>query len=70
MILQNLVTAVAREVPKALTEQLAEGGRLVIPMIKPLGNQMLKCMLKTAKGLTSEDILKVRFVPLVDDSIR
>ena len=65
-----LVTAVAREVPKALEKQLAEGARLVVPVTKPLGNQMLRCMEKTAKGLISKDILKVRFVPLVDDSIR
>ncbi|MHC4078019.1 MAG: protein-L-isoaspartate(D-aspartate) O-methyltransferase [Planctomycetota bacterium] len=65
-----LVTAVTREVPNALEEQLREGGQLVIPMTKPFGNQMLRCMEKTAKGLTSKDILKVRFVPLVDDSIR
>jgi protein-L-isoaspartate(D-aspartate) O-methyltransferase len=65
-----LVTAVTREVPKALGEQLAEGGRLVIPVARPFGNQVLKCMEKTAKGLDSKDILKVRFVPLVDDSIR
>jgi len=65
-----LVTAVTREVPKALDEQLVEGGHLVIPIAKPFGNQVLKCMEKTATGLDSKDVLKVRFVPLVDDSIR
>ncbi len=65
-----LVTAVTREVPTALAEQLSEGGHLVIPIAKPFGNQVLRCMVKTASGLDSKDILKVRFVPLVDDSIR
>ncbi len=42
----------------------------MIPVAKPFGNQVLRCMEKTAEGLDSKDILKVRFVPLVDDSIR
>jgi len=65
-----LVTAVTREVPAALAEQLVTGGRLVIPIAKPFGNQVLRCMEKTASGLEAKDILKVRFVPLVDDGIR
>lgn len=65
-----LVTAVTREVPKALGEQLAEGGHLIIPIAKPFGSQMLKCMEKSGQALDSKDILKVRFVPLVDDGIR
>ena len=60
-----VVGAWAREPPPALVEQLAPGGRLVIP----LGSesfQTLVCLRKLPSGaLEREDLEKVRFVPLV-----
>lgn len=61
-----IVTAYAREAPKALIEQLKESGRLVIP----LGNdfsQDLIVITKTSKGLKEDSVCGCRFVPLVED---
>jgi protein-L-isoaspartate(D-aspartate) O-methyltransferase len=59
-----LVSAAAPSVPQPLLDQLAEGGRLLIP----LGGQDVQTLaLLTKKGGTVErqDILAVRFVPLL-----
>jgi protein-L-isoaspartate(D-aspartate) O-methyltransferase len=58
-----LVTAAPRELPQALLDQLAVGGRLVAPV----GgfDQDLRVVEKTAEGLRSETLFPVRFVPMV-----
>jgi len=61
-----IVTAAAPEVPKALTEQLKAGGRLVIPVGAPYQRQELLRLEKDADGrIRREEILAVAFVPLV-----
>jgi len=61
-----LVTAGAPFLPPALVEQLAPGGRMVIPVGAAWSNQVLKLVTKDAKGrVRSEDVMGVRFVPLV-----
>lgn len=61
-----VVTAGAPWVPAALTEQLAPGGRLVIPVGKHLDLQELVMVRRVgAKDYTSERLMGVRFVPLV-----
>ena len=62
-----IVTAAARELPEALTAQLKEGGRMILPLGKRNGHQRLVLFDKTASGLTRQDLLPVRFVPLVPD---
>ncbi len=62
-----IVTAAAAEVPQALLEQLAPGGRLVIPVGGPAMQELLLVQ-KTDKGLTQERLELVNFVPLVRDS--
>ncbi len=59
-----IVTAGAPEVPKPLTDQLAVGGRLVVP-IGPPGDQTLVLVRRTEAGLTQHEILKCRFVKLL-----
>ncbi len=60
-----LVSAAAAHVPDALIEQLAPGGRLVIP-IGPTWDQELFRVDKDAQGnLTRRSLGGVRFVPLV-----
>jgi len=60
-----IVTAAAREVPPALVEQLAPGGRMVIPVGAPWGDQELRLLRKDAAGhVTSRRVLSVAFVPL------
>jgi protein-L-isoaspartate(D-aspartate) O-methyltransferase len=60
-----IVTAAARDVPHALVEQLQRGGRLVIPVGKPYGEQELRLLQKDKDGhVTSRSVLAVAFVPL------
>ena len=61
-----LVTAGAPFIPPALIEQLAPGGRMVIPIGDAWANQILKLVTKDKYGkIHTEDIMGVRFVPLV-----
>lgn len=59
-----LVGAAAPEIPVAYTEQLAEGGRLLIPL-GAREEQMLHLFTKKGGELEREDIAPVRFVPLL-----
>ncbi len=58
-----IVTAAAASVPEALTNQLNEGGRLVIPVGDD--HQQLLCIDKIDGQLEEQTIEAVRFVPLV-----
>ena len=58
-----LVTAAPPEVPRALLEQLVEGGRLVLPVGS--GMQMLEVHTRDGQRFTSESVFPVRFVPMV-----
>jgi len=58
-----VVTAAPPAVPSALVEQLAQGGRLVIPVGS--ADQELKLMVKTRSGLETRSVVPVRFVPMV-----
>jgi protein-L-isoaspartate(D-aspartate) O-methyltransferase len=59
-----IVTAAARAVPPALVEQLKTGGRLVIPVGGP-GGQDLRVLEKQPDGsIESRSVLPVMFVPL------
>ena len=64
-----LVTAAAPQVPPALTSQLKEGGRLVIPLGEPSGGQTLVRLRKVKGVLKEEERLPVRFVPLVREPV-
>ncbi|MGR8931046.1 MAG: protein-L-isoaspartate(D-aspartate) O-methyltransferase [Gammaproteobacteria bacterium] len=60
-----IVTAAAPHIPKALTDQLCIGARLVIPIGLPYGYQELMVFKKNADHtLTSRTVLGVRFVPM------
>lgn len=59
-----LVGAAAPEVPKAYVEQLAENGRLLIPL-GDRDEQMLHLFTRNDGELTRQDIAPVRFVPLL-----
>jgi protein-L-isoaspartate(D-aspartate) O-methyltransferase len=58
-----VVTAAPDHVPPDLIEQLAPGGRLVIP-VGGSGNQDLLLLTKTADGVVRRNLMPVRFVPL------
>jgi protein-L-isoaspartate(D-aspartate) O-methyltransferase len=59
-----LVSAAAPAVPPSLLEQLADGGRMVIP-VGPQHSQALQLVRKVAGELIVEVIEGCRFVPLV-----
>jgi protein-L-isoaspartate(D-aspartate) O-methyltransferase len=58
-----IVTAAPTSVPQALLEQLAEGGRLVIPVGDD--HQILKVITRTNNIFNEQQVEVVRFVPLV-----
>lgn len=58
-----IVTAAAESVPQALLEQLAEGGRLVIPVGD--NEQYLLKIVRQGDAFVSTTIETVRFVPLI-----
>ncbi len=61
-----IVTAAADHIPPPLIEQLAPGGRLVIPLGGPFSVQQLILVTKDRKGRVEEKpIIPVRFVPLL-----
>ncbi len=61
-----IVTAAPPEVPAALVEQLAVGGRLVIPVGE--GIQELLVIERTSSGVTRRSVLPVRFVPMTGEA--
>ncbi len=61
-----IVTCAPTNVPEPLKEQLAEGGRMIIPVgSDPVQHLVL---LKKKKGkIREESVLPVRFVPMIDE---
>ena len=59
-----IVTAGAPEIPQPLVDQLAIGGRLVVPVGDPYSQDLL-CIIKTEKGTKKEDLGGCRFVKLI-----
>jgi protein-L-isoaspartate(D-aspartate) O-methyltransferase len=62
-----LVTAAPEQVPQPLIDQLAVGGRMVIP-VGEHGAQQLKVIARGASGTTSETLFDVRFVPMTGEA--
>ena len=65
-----IVTAAAATVPEALVEQLADGGVMILPLGPHSGNQRLVRLTKSADELKREDLIEVRFVPLLPGQAR
>lgn len=59
-----IVTAAAEHIPPPLIRQLAEGGRMVIPVGHPFFTQKLILAEKRNGKMYARDIIPVRFVPL------
>lgn len=63
-----VVTAAPESVPRPLQDQLAPGGRLVVPVGPVGGAQSLRVLEKDADGrISTRDVLPVRFVPFTGD---
>src|SRR5512141_55471 len=65
-----IVTAAAPEVPPALFAQLAEGGRLVIPIGDVQTYQRLTVITKRGGKPRVEQVLDVRFVPMTGEILK
>ncbi|MBT8118575.1 MAG: protein-L-isoaspartate(D-aspartate) O-methyltransferase [Gammaproteobacteria bacterium] len=65
-----MVTAAPKTVPPSLLQQLAVGGRMVIPVGSSGGVQELKLYLRTADGIEESTLEIVNFVPLLDGAVR
>ena len=57
-----IVTAAPKVLPNQLIEQLAEGGRMVVPIGNY--NQELVLICKTERGIEQTKVIGVRFVPM------
>jgi len=58
-----LVTAAGPRVPKSLLNQLADGGRMILP-VGEVGDQVLELWQREGDSFSNETLLPVAFVPL------
>jgi protein-L-isoaspartate(D-aspartate) O-methyltransferase len=65
-----IVTAAAETVPQVLVDELAEGGVMVLPLGEHNGPQRIVKLTKTADGVTQQELIWVRFVPLLPGQAR
>jgi protein-L-isoaspartate(D-aspartate) O-methyltransferase len=61
-----VVTAAGHDVPRVLVEQLAEGGRLVMPVGDASAQELVR-LRRSGDSLTRDELGAVRFVPLLPD---
>lgn len=62
-----VVTAAAEKIPQPLVDQLAEGGRLIIPVGPAFDIQNLVLLTKRKGEIKSKKLFSVRFVPFTRD---
>jgi protein-L-isoaspartate(D-aspartate) O-methyltransferase len=65
-----IITAAAEAIPRELLEQLATGGVMVLPLGPHDGAQRIVKLTKTKDGVEREDLIAVRFVPLLPGKAR
>ena len=66
-----MVTAAAEDIPQPLVALLADGGKMMLPIGPPNGAQRLVKLTKLPNGeLTRDDLVAVRFVPLLPGKAR
>ena len=65
-----ILTAAAAKVPNALVEQLAEDGVMLLPLGPADGPQHIVKLTKSQTGLAREELIAVRFVPLMPGRAR
>ena len=65
-----VVTAAAESIPQALVDQLAPDGVMLLPLGPHAGPQRLVKLTRTAEGEAREDLIWVRFVPLLPGQAR
>jgi protein-L-isoaspartate(D-aspartate) O-methyltransferase len=65
-----IITAAAESVPDALVEQLADGGIMVLPLGSHVASQVLVKLTKNKNRIAREELIAVRFVPLLPGKAR
>lgn len=60
-----IVTAAAETLPQTLTDQLEEGGIMLLPLGPRGGVQHIVKLTKSQTGIARENLIAVRFVPLL-----
>ena len=65
-----MVTAAAESIPDNLVAQLGDIGIMLLPLGPHSGSQYLVRLKKTAAGIEREDLIAVRFVPLLPGRAR
>lgn len=63
-----IVTCAPDQIPQPLVDQLADGGRMIIPVGEPNGAQQLILLEKESGELKRRAVLPVRFVPMTGQS--
>jgi len=64
-----IVTCAPEHIPQPLIDQLAEGGRMVIPVGEVHFPQVLKLIEKREGKATVRNVVPVRFVPMTGDEV-
>ncbi len=65
-----IVTAAAEEVPQSLIDQLADNGVMLLPLGPHGGAQHIVKLTKSSTGIAREELIAVRFVPLLPGQAR
>jgi protein-L-isoaspartate(D-aspartate) O-methyltransferase len=65
-----IVTAAAETIPQALVDELAEGGVMVLPLGQHDGPQRIVKLTRGEGGVTQQELIWVRFVPLLPGQAR
>ena len=60
-----IVTAAAEHVPQTLTDQLVDGGVMILPLGPHSKSQHIIKLTKSQTGIARENLIAVRFVPLL-----
>ena len=61
-----IVTAAPKKIPEKLIDQLKDGGKMIIPVGPVDSQQSLKLIIKKGKRIIENELLPVRFVPMID----
>ena len=64
-----IITAAAENIPETLIDQLAAGGVMVLPLGPHAGPQHLFRIKKGGEQIEQEELIGVRFVPLLPDKL-
>jgi protein-L-isoaspartate(D-aspartate) O-methyltransferase len=65
-----IVTAATETLPEALVEQLADHGVMLLPLGPQSGTQRLVKVIKSGGEVRQEELIAVRFVPLLPGQAR